>query len=246
MSRRPRAPQGLTLRPIVMLALGCFLATSAGFAIGIPWVLPLFGALAAYPFWASALVAGQPRRAVSLMLIWALFLSIATAVATAAAPGRAAQVIWMGPAYAQEMLHWVRTGVGPEGTPSLYLPQHALHFLAFNAACLLTAGLAGLFMGAALLNYMNYYVVVLAAEASGTLGAVALGWPPWAIIRVAGFILAAAPLSAVLLCRLLGCRTQNKYRYWKYYQWGLILVVTDAVLKAILAPFWRLLLLKNM
>jgi hypothetical protein len=229
-----------------LMAAGCAAATAAGFAIGSAWALPALGAIVAYPFWAAELVAGRPGRAVSLMLLWALLLSLATAAATAVAPGRAAEVIWKGPEYTHEMLVWIRTGVGPEGDPSLYLPQHALHFVVFNAACLVSAGLAGLFMGAALLNYMNYYVVTLAFEASGTAQAAALGWPPWAIIRVVGFIVAAAPLSIVLLRRLRDCRSPEKYRYWKYYQWGLILVVTDAALKAVLAPIWRLLLLKYM
>lgn len=243
---QPRATEGSVLKPLTLLAAGSAAATFAGFAIGSPWVLPALGALIAYPFWASALIAGRPRRAVSLMLLWALFLSVATSIATWAAPDRAAQVIWMGPAYAAEMMRWVRTGLGPEGDPSLYLPQHAVHFLAFNAACLVSGGLAGLFMGAALLNYMNYYVVVLASEASRPLMAACLGWPPWAMIRVAGFIMAAAPLSTVVLFRLGNCSNEKKYRYWKYYQWGLILVVADAILKAVLAAPWRLLLLRSM
>jgi hypothetical protein len=241
----PKRPSPSIAGAVLILALGCAAATIVGFVIGSRWALPALGALAAFPFWASELIAGRPSRAVTLMLVWALFLSAATGAATAIAPARAADVIWMGPSYAEEMLHWVRTGVGPEGDPSLYLPQHGLHFLVFNAACLVSTGLAGLYMGAALLNYMNYYVVLLAMEASRPAAALALGWPPWAVIRVVGFILAAAPLSAVLLCRLRDCSSRQKYRYWKYYRWGLILVVADAALKAFLAPYWRLLLLKN-
>lgn len=234
------------LNAAALLAVGCAAAVAVGFVIGYPWVLPGLCALVAYPFWAAELAAGRPGRAVALILVWAFFLSVACATACAVAPDRAARVIWMGPVYAEEMINWVRTGVGPEGDPSLYLPQHALHFVTFNVACLISAGLAGLYMGAALLNYMNYYVIALSTEASRPVSALALGWPPWAVIRVVGFILAAAPLSAVLLCKIRDCRFERKYRYWKYYQWGLILVVTDAVLKAVLAPFWRLLLLNAM
>jgi len=230
-------------KSLAVIAIGCVAATAAGFAAGSPWLLPVLGAAVAYPFWANELAKGRPGRAVVLALWWALFLSASTAIATAAAPGRAALTIWHGESYASEMIGWVRTGLGAESTPSLFLPQHALHFALFNAACLLSGGFAGLCMGAALLNYMNYYVAVLAMEASRPVLAAALGWPPWALIRVAGFVLAAVPLSAILLSRTrLWSRAQN-CRYWKYYVWGLVLVVLDAALKAVLAPHWRVFLL---
>lgn len=172
-------------------------------------------------------------------------LSAATVCATIVAPERAAEVIWKGPEYAAEMKGWIATGEGPEGSPSLYLPQHILHFAAFNVACLVTGGLAGLYMGAALLNYMNFYVADLAMEASQPLLAASLGWPPWALIRVAGFIMASLPLSYAGIRLLRPWRPPSGCRYWKYYKWGVALVVLDAVLKAVLAPHWRHLLLKT-
>ncbi len=214
--------------------------------MGADWLLPLLGALVAYPFFVSSLRGGRPGEAAALMACWAVFLSLAAILATWAAPEVAAQVIWKGPEYAAEMMGWVRTGGGPEGSPSLYLPQHALHFAAFNAACLATAGLAALYMGAALLNYMNYYVAVLALEAEIPWMAASLGWPPWAVLRVAGFILVSIPLSRVLLRRAWGYRIRPDDRYLRYYMWGLGLVLLDAALKAVLAPHWRALLLKSL
>ena len=70
------------IRPIGLLAAGCAAATALGFAIGVPWVLPALGALVAYPVWAAELLAGRPARGVGLMLIWALFLSVAIVAAT--------------------------------------------------------------------------------------------------------------------------------------------------------------------
>lgn len=234
------------MKAIVLLAFGAAGATALGFALGAVWLLPLLGALVAYPFWAFELARGRPRRAVGLMLWWALFLSLATALATVALPERAAQVVWEGPEYAAEMMGWIRTGEGPEGDPSLFLPQHALHFAVFNVACLVSAGFAGLYMGAALLNYMNFYVAILALEATRPALAAALGWPPWAVIRVVGFILASVPLSSALLFRLRSWSKSANYRYWKYYLWGALLVVLDVALKAVLAPHWRDWLLKTL
>jgi hypothetical protein len=180
------------------------------------------------------------------MIWWAICLSVAATAATAAWPERASQVIWKGAEYSAEMHGWILTGEGAEGTPSIYLPQHALHFAVFCAACLATAGLAGLYMGAALLNYMNYYVADLAAGAASPAQAAALGWPPWAMLRVLGFILVSIPLSAVLLSRIRGYRRPQSCRYLGYYVWGVSLVVLDAALKAVLAPHWRQLLHKTL
>jgi hypothetical protein len=178
------------------------------------------------------------------MVWWALCLSIATALATAAWPERAAQVIWRGPEYSAEMQRWIVTGEGGEGSPSIFLPQHALHFAVFCVACLGTAGFAGLYMGAALLNYMNYYVSELALAASSPARAAAMGWPPWAVLRVLGFILVSIPLSAVILGRISGYRSPPGRRYLRYCVWGVLLVILDAALKAVLAPHWRELLHK--
>jgi hypothetical protein len=144
------------------------------------------------------------------------------------------------------MMKWIRTGIGPEGTPSLFLPQHALHFLVFCVACLATAGLGGLVMGAALLNYMNYYVALLIIEASNPPLAACLAWPPWAILRVIGFILASVPLSACLLRRFRSREGGPKILYWRYFLWGVGLVIGDIILKAVLAPYWRLFLVETL
>lgn len=227
---------------LLLLAAGAGGSTALGFLLGAPWILPILGAAAAYPIYAADLARGRPARAAALMVVWAALLSVAVVVATMAFPSRAERTIWNGAEYASEMMEWIETGVGPEGTPSLYLPQHAAHFAAFNVACLASAGLGGLIMGAALLNYMNFYVAVLIEEASNPLLAAFLGWPPWAILRVIGFILVSVPLSALLLRRFRWCRVGPNISYWKYYLWGVGLVVCDAILKAVLAPYWRELL----
>jgi hypothetical protein len=193
----------------------------------------------AYPFYAAELARGRPGRAVTLMIIWAVLLSVAVVLATMAFPSRAERVVWKGTEYTAEMMKWIETGVGPEGTPSLFLPQHALHFSLFSLACLASAGLAGLIMGAALLNYMNFYVAVLINEASNPATAACLAWPPWAVLRVIGFILASVPLSALLLRRFRWWKVEPKISYWRYFLWGFGLVILDVILKAVIAPYWR-------
>lgn len=227
--------------PISLLLLGVATcgAVAAGFAMGIPWALPLLCGGVAYPFYALNLARRQPGRAVLLMIAWAVALSLAVTLVSMAFPDRAGRVIWKGQTYTAEMMHWVQTGVGPEGTPSLFLPQHAAHFAFFNAACLASAGLGGLCMGAALLNYMNFYVASLTMQASRPLLAASLAWPPWAILRVLGFILASVPLSAAVMSRFRFWRSGPRISYWRYYLWGAALVVADAILKAVLAPYWR-------
>jgi hypothetical protein len=222
-----------------VLAVGTAGGTALGFLLGVPWLLPILGAAPAYPFYAANLARGRARKAVLLMAIWALLLSAALILATMAFPYRAEQVVWRGTEYTAEMIGWIKTGIGAEGTPSLFLPQHALHFVTFSAACLASAGLGGLVMGAALLNYMNFYAATLILEASNAPLAACLAWPPWAILRVIGFILASVPLSVILMRRFRLRGFGPNISYWRYYLWGSGLVILDAALKALLAPHWR-------
>ncbi|MEH2209818.1 hypothetical protein [Nostoc sp.] len=95
------------------------------------------------------------------MLLWGVLQSIAVIVATAIAPQTAAKVILRGQSYTTEMLHWIRTGEGMEGTIRLFLPDHLLHYGIFCILCVVTLSSAALIFGTWMLNYMNFYVAEL-------------------------------------------------------------------------------------
>ncbi len=259
MNPRPRPLS----RPLLaaLLALGAAASTAVGFLAGQAWLLPLLGAAVPYPVFLHRVRRGAFAAAVGWVLLWTLFQSLAMGSAVTLFPERAARVVHRGQPYAEEMVHWVQTGEGPEGSPRLYLPIHVRHYLGFCVLSVLTAGAGSLVLGTWLLNYMNYYVAVLTALSADRWTAALLGWPVWAEIRVVGFVVTGAALAAlglILYRRLLrrgGTRPgvrgagngadREALRFpVRVFLLGLGLVVLDAVLKAVLAPVWQPILLR--
>lgn len=198
-----------TPRTVFVLAAGAAITTGAGFLIGAAWLFPILGSLVPLIVFLPLVKEGRPARAAAWVLLWAVFQSIALGVAVQLAPDRAAEVVLRGPAYAEEMLHWIRTGEGPEGSPRLFLPIHLRHYLAFCVLSVLSVGTLGLVLGTVLLNYMNFYVAQLVRESSQPVLALGFGWPVWAVIRVAGFVVtgaATARIGWIGLNRLRGIR----------------------------------------
>jgi len=232
-------------RRFAVLASGCLVTTAVGFLAGLPWLLPFLAAAVPYPYFVRDIARGRPYRAFRWVLVWALLQSLVVGGATLLAPERAGDAVFRGRPYAAEMLHWVRTGEGPEGSPRLYLPIHTRHFLAFSAASLVTAGAGGLVLGAALLDYMNVYVAELVRASEHRVAAAALGWPPWAVLRVLGFVAVGTALTALslrLIGRMRGTPPPPFPRALLLA--GILLVLVDAGLKAVLAPAWQALLLR--
>ena len=134
------------------------------------------------------------------------------------------------------MMEWVRSGEGTESDPSRFLPQHAIHLGGFCFATLVGAGLPGLAAGAALLDYMNAYVASYAAASSMPMRGIFLAWHPWALIRVAAYLLLGVYLTALSL--RLWRRTQPLPPHsWLVTGFGL--TVLDVLMKGLLAPGWR-------
>jgi hypothetical protein len=233
-----------TGRRLLYFALGSMGSTAAGFGAGIPWLLPLLGAAVPFPVFLRELRAGRPAGAFRSVLLWAVVQSVVVGAAVAVAPERAAHVVHRGPEYAAEMIRWIETGEGPEGSPRLYLPVHLRHYAAFCVLSFLTLGAASLALGTWLLNYMNYYVVVMSAQAADPVRALLLGWPVWAALRVAGFVASGAALAGLALSLVRRRRGGPPAPLpLRLLAAGILLVVADAVLKWLLAPLWRDLLL---
>lgn len=223
-----------------LLPVGAVLTTAAGFGAGVPWLLPVLGAAIPYPGFIRRVARGAYPHAVGWVLVWALGQTVAVGGATLLWPERGAEVVLQGAPYAEEMLTWIRTGVGPEGDPSLFLPLHARHFGAFCVLSFLTAGAGSLVLGTFLLNYMNFYVATLVAASAQPGLAALIGWPVWAEIRVIGFVTVGAALAGLSLRLLARIRPLPAPRFSpRTLVVGVGLVVLDAVLKATLATVWR-------
>jgi hypothetical protein len=143
-----------------------------------------------------------------------------------------------GPAYRDEMFHWIRTGEGREGQLRLFLPQHLGHLAAFVVLSLATASALSIAMGAVLMNFMSFYVASL-ARAGAPAGVVALlGWQPWAICRVAAFCTLGVVLAEPLLSRVRPYGYEGLRAPAPYLAGAGLGILADWVLKATLAPAW--------
>jgi hypothetical protein len=210
--------------------LGIFLPTV--------WVLPFLNTLFVYPLYMQSVSSGKLKRAFLHMMVWTIFMSLTMLTLVNVAPERTGAHVLHGPAYRDEMLTWVRTGVGAESHPSQFIPIHLLHFSVFSILSLLTAGFAGLLFGAIQLNYMNFYVGNLIHDSHFAWQAIFMGWQIYAIVRVVGFITIAIALSHLFFV-FVKKKKLNRELVNRYLIGGVSLVVLDILLKASLAPDWQ-------
>ena len=214
-----------------------------GWAIGLPVLVPFLNAAVAWWRMASELRRGRTRQAIAVMLVWALTLGVVSTVMAAAGWSRRHDGgdLFLRASYRDEMLHWVRTGIGPESTPAVFVPRHAAHAAVFAVASLVTGGVLSMPMGAALMNQMGEYVGAMAATSAHPVASAVLGWHPWAVVRITGFVIVGVVLSGVLLARV----WRIPYSLFAERRWlavGAALLVADVVLKWALAPAWATLL----
>ena len=235
--RENRAPSPfVTLVPALLAPVAALLGLWSGRA----FLLPLLATAAIYPVYAWLILRGRPGAAAFAAVLWAAALSATIIAVTARDPSRAGGAVLNGPAYRDEMFAFIATGSGRESQPARFLPQHLLHLAAFTVLTAASGGLLGLLLGAGLVDYMSYYVGALAAGPEPGLAA-AIGWPPWAVLRVLAFILLGTVLARPVLARLAGrAPAAMRVRAWVTAATALLLV--DAALKAFLAERWAALL----
>ena len=216
------------------------LAVVLGAGVGNRFLLPILATVAVYPTLVSLVLRGRAGAAALATILWSVSLSISLIMLTTHDPVAAGHLVINGPEYRDEMFEFVRNGIGTEGDPSRFIPQHLIHLAAFIALSVLSAGLLGILLGAILLGYMSFYVGALAAAGEPLL-AFSMGWPPWAIMRVVAYILIGVALSRPLLS-LLVRRPIPLLRRRRWYLSAGVLLAGDIVLKAALAPLWGQLL----
>jgi hypothetical protein len=227
----------------VLIVLLTLLSYGVGIVLGVPLLIPALNTLASFPLMVLALKRGDLRLAVARMLLWALTMGVSATLLSYARPAQTGTLFVRGEAYQKEMFAWVLTGQGAESTPSQFIPQQAGHAVLFSGLALATGGAAAMPMGAVLMNYMGHYVGVLAATSQRPALTMILGWHPWAVIRVISFVVIGVVLSTPLLSRL------GRFRVDRGAARTLLIaacggLLTDIILKALLAPMWQRLLLR--
>jgi hypothetical protein len=225
---------------MVLVIAATIASYGIGWLIGLPWLVPFLNA--AYPWWrmAAELRRGDARRAVGIMLIWALTMGVVSTAMVAMGWSRKTDgsELFLRASYRDEMTSWVRTGIGAESQPLTFIPRHLGYAAVFSATALATGGLLAMPMGALLVNQMGEYVGGMVATSSHPAASAILGWHPWAVIRIIAFVTIGVVLSGVVLSRVL------KFPYSLRDQRRLLqvagaLLLLDIALKWALAPAWQ-------
>ena len=228
----------------VLIVAATLLSYAAGWAIGVPILVPILNTLASYPLMVAALRRGELRLAVGRMLLWALTMGVGATLLSYARPAETGQLFIHASAYRTEMFNWVLTARGAESTPSEFIPQQIGHAALFAALTVASGAALGMPMGAVLMNYMGHYVGTLAETSAHPVRTALLAWHPWAVIRVISFVVIGVVLSAPLLSRIVRFRidwTTSR----RLLAWAAAGLVLDIVLKALLAPVWQRLLFRS-
>jgi len=227
----------------VYLFVGTIAATAIGFLTGNKIVLPILQIVVAYPVLYSLVARESQKRAILTMLFWALSVAIVVVTATLHYREAAANSIFHGTVYVDEMFHWIKTGEGAEGNPVQFVPIHLLHFILFAALSLLTGSVLSLFMGALLMNYMSFYVASVIGASHGQWIAALMAWHPWSAIRVASFVILGVILAEPLICKIQ--KRDYEYSTVRPYFWlALHGLAIDVLMKSVLAPWWGMTLRK--
>jgi hypothetical protein len=228
-------PSGVA-RPLVLVIVATVASYPIAILSGSAWLLPSLNTLPAYLMMVARLRQGDRRGALVGMLVWALTLAVFGTLFFALWPTSLEGVVLNGAAYRDEMFVWIRTGIGLEGSPRLFLPQHLLHLAAFVLLSLASASALSILMGAVLMNFMAFYVASLARAGVPGWAVIALGWQPWAICRVAAFCTLGVVLAEPLLRRRFPGLPVRSSR--KLLSWAALGILADWTLKAALAPTW--------
>ena len=134
---------------IIVLILTTVVSFPLGLALGQAWLLPILNALPAYIVIVHRLRKGERGGAVRPAIWWAGALAIAGTVCLMLWPADTGKLILNGAEYRNDLLQWIRTGQGTEGSLSLFLPRQLLQLGVFAVLSLATAGAASIVMGAA-------------------------------------------------------------------------------------------------
>lgn len=203
------------------------------------WLLPIAAPLTLYAGFLARVREGAYYSAWKLAMLWAGLLALGVILWVALAPEAAARGVLNGEAYREEMFAWISTGEARENDWRQFLPQHLLHLGVFVLAAWVSAGFLGLTMGAALLDYMAYFVAAYARASGHPIGGLFAAWVPWSILRIMAFVLLGVLLARPLLARRPWPFGRPEMRLFLLALSG---IVADLVMKTLLAPSYGLFL----
>lgn len=212
-----------------------FWLTGAMFGF-VRYLLPLLlAAPAVWMLW-RYLAADRRADALKVMFGWAFALVVLGTLAMTIAPEAAEVAVLRGETYRAEMMAWLATGEGAEGDLGRFLPIHLQRLALFLPLSLLSGGALGLVMGAVMVNFMDFFVASYAIASSGV--PAALAWFPWALCRVAAFVILGVLTAEPLVRRVRRLKSPPAPGRGRLLWSAAGLLLADITLKAALAPFW--------
>lgn len=228
------------------IVITVFLGWIIGVIVGQKALLPVLTAALFYPIFAHRLMRSRLGSASGWAMFWVFCMTVAGIAFTISWPrifsgawaGKVDQAVAQGGEYTKNMFVWIDSGVGAESDPSRFIPMQLRNLGWFVMGSAFSGGALGLIFGAMQLNYMNFYVGELAIYSHSPFLAVLLGWPPYSLVRVVGFIILATGLAAPLVCLV----THRKIPWAKAVRFaviGVVLAGLDLLLKWMIAPMWR-------
>ena len=227
---------------LIILLVTVFLPL-IGVLLRLRFSLPFLISLPPYFLMISLLYRGRRREAVYLMLFWAFLLGAVMSLLVYFLPEKTAVSIINGPPYRDEMFYWVKTGIGKEGTPSLFIPEHLIHLGVFLLLSLVSASFLAIALGAVLVDYMAFYVGSLLLHSRSFALTFLLGWHFWSLIRIVAYVILGVVLAEPLLSRILKYPFRLRDVKWYLLIAGICLIA-DILLKALFAPSLRSVLLR--
>ena len=211
-----------------------------------PFFLIIFSSAPIYPLYLSQFKVQQYGKAIKLTFVWAITISVIIILFTLGYSSLASKAVVLGSSYQEDMFNWIATGIGSEGTPSIFIPENLINATVFTTFSLASAGFLALLFGAYQMNYMNFYVGMLLSRVinptpNNFVMVFLLSWPIYAIIRVVGFIFIGVATTIPLSSKIFN-KDINSRIIIKFFLVGTILVGMDIVIKTLVAPFYRELL----
>jgi hypothetical protein len=203
------------------------------------WALPLLAPLTLWPAFRERVRTRDYLGAWALGMAWALLLSAGVILLVLWWPEAARAGVLHGEDYRREMFGWIATGVGPENSPRLFIPQHLLHLGVFLLLTWASGGYLGLVLGALLVAYMSYFVGSYAAASGHPLLGSLLAWVPWSVVRVCAFVLLGALFARPLLARRVWPFARPEVRLIALALAG---ILVDILVKSFFAPSYGLFL----
>jgi hypothetical protein len=222
---------------VAAVGVGTALSYGAALALGRPLAVPVLNTLAAFPVMVWWLRRGRVAPAIVCMLVWAAAMAVAATALARWRPEVTGVLFLRGEPYRREMFAWVRTGAGAESDPRQFVPRHAAELALFAGLSIATGSAASMPMGAVLMNSMGHYAGSLAAAGEGGWCVAAAAWPPWAVLRVASFVVLGVVLAGPVWSRAGGAafRLRDQTGWLAAAAAGLL---ADVALKWWLAPWW--------